>query len=52
MKKIILIVLLIILATFIIPIIFTNKFAMQEVNSNLIKEVTTITGFFCHSGRF
>ncbi len=42
MKKIILIVLLIILATFIIPIIFTNKFAMQEVNSNLIKEVNNI----------
>ena len=42
MKKIILIVLLIILATFIIPIIFTNKFAMQEVNSNLIKEVDNI----------
>ena len=42
MKKIILIVLLIILATFIIPIIFTNKFAMQKVNSNLIKEVNNI----------
>ena len=40
MRKIVSIVLLIILATFIIPIIFTNKFAMQETSSNLIEETS------------
>ena len=44
MKKIILIVLLIVIATFAIPIIFTNKFAMQEIINNEIQEVNDTEG--------
>ena len=40
MRKIGLIALLIILATFSIPIIFTNKFDMKETGSNLVKETS------------
>lgn len=42
MRKIIFIVMLIVFATFFIPIIFTNKFEQKEANSNVIPEDNNI----------